>query len=109
MNKVILSIENSGSASISIKGRTGFKIPSNATGGNAVKVTLPDSPQTSKLINRLRREYPILKISMTKEKAEAPAAPADPAPAAPAAPAAAPKEVKEDPKAKAKPSNASEG
>lgn len=67
MKMLSVHIENNSSTSITVKGRNGIKIPAHATGAAAVTISLPDTPQVAKTLNRLRREYPILRIEVNKE------------------------------------------
>lgn len=66
MKMLSVHIENNSSTSITVKGRNGIKIPAHATGAAAVTISLPDTPQVAKTLNRLRREYPILRIEVNK-------------------------------------------
>ncbi len=65
-----VTIENKGSASLSIKGRHGFHIGPYST----VTVELPDTPGTANTLQRLRREYPAMRVSIEKANAQPPAA-----------------------------------
>lgn len=56
-------IENKSSAAITVKGRHTLRIPAEGV----LEATMVDTPQTSKMISRLRREYPALKISVAKD------------------------------------------
>lgn len=56
-------IENKSSAAITVKGRNTLRIPAQGI----LETVLPDVPQTHKIINRLRREYPALTINIEKE------------------------------------------
>lgn len=65
-----VTIENKGSASLSIKGRHGFHIGPHST----VTVELPDTPATANMVQRVRREYPAMRVSIEKPSAQPPAA-----------------------------------
>lgn len=55
-------IENKSSAAITVKGRHTLRIPAEGK----LETTMADTPQTSNTLNRLRREYPALKITIDK-------------------------------------------
>lgn len=63
-----VTIENKGSASLSIKGRHGFHIGPHST----VTVELPDTPVTANMVQRVRREYPAMRVSIEKPGAQPP-------------------------------------
>lgn len=57
-----VTIENKGSSSLSIKGRHSFFIGAHTT----VTVELPDTPNSANMIQRLRREYPAMRVIIEK-------------------------------------------
>lgn len=71
-----VTIENKGSASLSIKGRHGFHIDAHSS----VVVELPDTPGSANMLQRLRREYPAMRVLVEKgnDAPHAPSAPASP-------------------------------
>ncbi len=83
-----VTIENKGSASLSIKGRHGFHIDAHSS----VVVELPDTPGSANMLQRLRREYPAMRVLV--EKGNAASSPgvndAPHAPSAPASPSGSP-------------------
>lgn len=66
-------IENNSSSSITVKGRHTIRIPEHGI----FEATLPDTVQIKNTINRLRREYPALKILI--EQGDVPGKDAKPA------------------------------
>lgn len=57
-----VTIENKGSASLSIKGRHGFHIDAHSS----IVVELPDTPGSANMLQRLRREYPAMRVLVEK-------------------------------------------
>lgn len=66
-----VTIENNGSASLSIKGRHGFRIGAHST----AVVELPDTPASTNVLQRLRREYPAMRVTVERMEARPPSAP----------------------------------
>ena len=66
-----VTIENKGSASLSIKGRHGFHIDAHST----VVVELPDTSASANVLQRLRREYPAMRVIVERGGAQPPSAP----------------------------------
>jgi len=63
-----VTIENKGSASLSIKGRHSFHIGAHST----VNVELPDTPGSANMLQRLRREYPAMRVLVERKSAQPP-------------------------------------
>lgn len=68
MDKLIVTIANNSEAPLTIFGRNRICIP----GSGNTRVELPDTPQTSALLTRLRREYPFLTVQTATTKESAP-------------------------------------